>query len=543
MHKRKNKKRSYLQYSIRISDMNLTLKIKYNKSANLIFTEEFLLEDSTPTKTKSKYQYNLKTIRFRRFLKFKPGFITRIQIKQNKSSHNYYDFFVNQKLLDLIINFERQEDSHSKIRKFDEIRIAFEKEISNLIENYPPLLINCAEAIGMTDFLTSKGDDFKDKKYFMKEFLDLIELSEKEKINVINYLQNLSDDFGFYSNGIFLVPTWITEEHYNRIRRDFSFRRKRNTAAIWKYILADLIDNVIKTSYNKIEIFEEKITSRTRKIFNEAKIRQKFIDKGVQCVPAPICVDQEFFKNGAVVFDFAEGIHSDYQDESTIKKMARNLADIHNVEYEIIPDGLEQMKKNHQFLKKTMNHIEVDYPHLMNPSISKAFSLAQEEYEVLIDDNKELFPFGISGILHGDLGGHFITDSQGKLWLVDWENSEYGDIVEEICTFVFYSGMGEDLRKAFFNEYKIHFPPASDLDFKKLGYFYIFPMPALNLCWGMDQLDTNLIHKLEPERKLVDINKSAKNWKNSFTETTSDLIEEGVNELTLKLINEYNLCL
>ncbi|MCG3220021.1 MAG: hypothetical protein H7641_01470, partial [Candidatus Heimdallarchaeota archaeon] len=235
--------------------------------------------------------------------------------------------------------------------------------------------------------------------------------------------------------------------------------------------------------------------------------------------------------------------HSDYRDESTIKKMARNVADIHNVEYEIIADGLEQMRKNHQALKKTMNHIKVDYPHLMNSKISEAFSLALDEYETLIDENKSSFPFGISGILHGDLGGHFITDSKDKVWLVDWENSEYGDIVEEVCTFIFYSDIEENLRKIFFDEYKNHFTPASDLDFERIGYFYIFPMPAFNLCWGMDQLDTNLVYKLEPERKLVDVNKSAKNWKNYFTETAANLIEEGINELTLKLVNEFNLCL
>ena len=81
------------------------------------------------------------------------------------------------------------------------------------------------------------------------------------------------------------------------------------------------------------------------------------------------------------------------------------------------------------------------------------------------------------------------------------------------------------------------------VDLEELGYFYVFPIPAYNVCWGLDQLDTNLVNKLEPERKLVDINKSAKNWRNFFTETTADLIEEGVNELTLNLVNEYNLCL
>ena len=103
--------------------------------------------------------------------------------------------------------------------------------------------------------------------------------------------------------------------------------------------------------------------------------------------------------------------------------------------------------------------------------------------------------------------------------------------------------MENDSRKIFFDEYKSHFPLASDLDLEILGYFYAFPIPAYNVCWGLDQLDTNLVHKLELERKLLDVNISAKNWKKYFTETTAVLIEEGVNELTLRLVNEYNLCL
>ncbi len=336
------------------------------------------------------------------------------------------------------------------------------------------------------------------------------------------------------------IPPKTVEEPASRLFkernekiREMSFLGRGEASAVFKIITEN------NTYALKTALYPE----RTQKILNEAKIRQNFIDKGVQCVPAPRYSDQQFFKNGAVVFDFAEGVHSDYNDVETVKKMALCLADIHNVEYEIIPDGLDQMKKNHQFLKKIMSHIETDYPHLMNAKISEAFSLAQEEYEELLDENKELFCLGISGILHGDLGGHFVTDPSGKVWLVDWENSEYGDIVEEISTFIFYSGMKEELQKVFFIEYKTHFPPARDLDMEKLGYFYVFPIPAFNVCWGIDQLHTNLIHKLEPERKLVDINKSAKNWKNSFSESTASLIEEGVNDLTLKLINEHNLCL
>lgn len=282
---------------------------------------------------------------------------------------------------------------------------------------------------------------------------------------------------------------------------------------------------------------------RTQKILNEAKIRRMFIDKGVTCVPAPIFTDQEFFINGAVVFEYAEGVNSNYQDESTIRKMAQSLAEIHTVDYKIIPDGYEQMKNNHQFLKKSMNHIKNDYPHLVNPAITEAFSLALDEYEKKIDENRELFPFGISGIMHGDLGGHFLTDSNGKVWLVDWENSEYGDLIEEVSTFIFSGDISVEMRKMFFDEYKANFTPASEIDLERIGYFYIFPQPAYNVCWGIDQLHTNLIHKLEPERKLVDIKSSAENWKKFFSESAASMILEGVNEMTLQITTEYKLCM
>ena len=326
--------------------------------------------------------------------------------------------------------------------------------------------------------------------------------------------------------------TQLLKEHNERIM-NIEFLGRGEASAVFKIVTE-------KTIYAlKTALYPE----RTQKILNEAKIRTKFIDKGVECVPAANFTDQEYFKNGAVIFDYAEGEHSDYHDEATIKKIARNLASIHSVEYDVIQDGFKQMKKNHQFLRKTMNHIETDYPNLLNDKISKAFSFALDEYETIINENKDLFPFGLSGIMHGDLGGHFITDTNGKVWLVDWENSEYGDLIEEVCTFIFESDINTDMRDVFFKEYKAHFTPASGLNFEEIGYFYIFPIPAYNVCWGIDQLNTNLFYKLEPERKLFDIRKSAENWKRFFTESTSLLILEGVLELTDKLKEKHNLSL
>ena len=169
--------------------------------------------------------------------------------------------------------------------------------------------------------------------------------------------------------------TQLFEEQNEKII-DISFLGRGEASAVFKIV----------TEYSSYALKTALYPERTRKILNEAKIRQNFIDNGVQCVPAPRFTDQQYFKNGAVVFDYAEGEHSDYQDEAIVKKIAENLASIHNVKYEIIPDGFKQIKKKHQFLKKTMDHIVTDYPHLINTSISRAFSLALDEYESKIKE-------------------------------------------------------------------------------------------------------------------------------------------------------------
>ena len=80
----------------------------------------------------------------------------------------------------------------------------------------------------------------------------------------------------------------------------------------------------------------------------------------------------------------------------------------------------------------------------------------------------------------------------------------------------------------FYNEYQNHFPPAREIDIDKLSEFYYSPTPAFNICWGIDQLDMNIIQNLEPERKLRDLAKSAENWKKYFSKQASSLIVEGI---------------
>ena len=116
-------------------------------------------------------------------------------------------------------------------------------------------------------------------------------------------------------------------------------------------------------------------------------------------------------------------------------------------------------------------------------------------------------------------------------------NSEYGDIVEEICFFVFNIDIKDNLQDFFYQEYQKYFQPSSKLNFKKMGEFYLKVVPIFNVCWGIDQLHTNLIHKLEPERKLKDIMSSARNWGLFFSESTTSMIIQGVKQMTAKLTN------
>lgn len=274
---------------------------------------------------------------------------------------------------------------------------------------------------------------------------------------------------------------------------------------------------------------------RTQKVLNEAKIRTEFIAKGLPFVPAPRYEDQEFFTNGAVLYDYIAGNQTTFDSRDQLHQMARNLAAIHKLDFQIIQNGTDQIYGFYRNLKNTIASLQSRYPHLMNPNIKDAFTKALEEFKLLIDNNLALFPIGLSGNLHGDLSNNFITDPHGKLWLIDWENSEYGDIVEEVCTFVFDNDITGDLRKYFFDEYQKYFHPVAELNLEAMGTFYIRVVPVFNICWGIDQLNTNLVYKMEPERKLRDLASSAQNWGSFFSESTTTLMIQGIARLTAYL--------
>ncbi|QEE17577.1 aminoglycoside phosphotransferase family protein [Promethearchaeum syntrophicum] len=282
----------------------------------------------------------------------------------------------------------------------------------------------------------------------------------------------------------------------------------------------------------KMALFPE----RTMKVLNEAKIREDFLFQGLKFLTHPIYIDEDIIPNGAVIYDYIEGEMAIFKDKKIISQMARYLAKIHNLDYKIIPNGFQHILSFFQNLNDTIQSIKNRYSNLMNDSIKSAFAAALAEYHTLLQDNQDIFTHGITSILHGDLSNNFILDHHGKLWLIDWENSEYGDCLEEVSNFVFDNDLEAKFRDYFFAEYQKHFSPATSLNLEKIAPFYVMVIPVFNICWGIDQLSTNLQYKLEPERKLRDLALSAQNWIKFFTESTATFIIEGISKLKSHLI-------
>ena len=277
----------------------------------------------------------------------------------------------------------------------------------------------------------------------------------------------------------------------------------------------------------KMALFPE----RAQKVLNEAKIREEFLHQGLKFLTPALHIDQEFLPNGAVIYEYIEGKMTVFNDKLVLIQIARYLAEIHNLNYKINPNGFQHIMSFFQSLEDTIQSIKNRYSNLMNDSIQSAFNSVLAEFHTLIQDNRKLFTHGITSILHGDLSNNFILDPHGKLWLIDWENSEYGDCLEEISYFLFDNNLDKESREFFFTEYQKHFSTAEGLNLEKIAPFYVMVIPVFNICWGIDQLSTNLQYKLEPERKLQDLVIFVQNWKKFFTESTNSLMIEGIIQL------------
>jgi len=291
----------------------------------------------------------------------------------------------------------------------------------------------------------------------------------------------------------------------------------------------------VKTDQGTYALKTALYPKRKDKVLREAQFRTFFIEKELTCIPHPIHIDSEIFPNGAVIYEYAEGSKPDFISKEILIQFAQIIGKIHKIDFEIISDGYTQIQNMVQSLEKTINSIKTRYPHLLNSLIEKAFANAVEEYKQKISDKQDLFTIGINAQLHGDLSDNYVVDKNGKIWLIDWENSERGDVLDELCWFLFVNDVKPENHSLFFQEYQKSFPSAQKINIEKLTGFYFAVTPVFNICWGIDQLDMNIKQKLEPDRKLRDLAHSANNWSEFYSETTTSLIIKGIETLKQKL--------
>jgi len=72
----------------------------------------------------------------------------------------------------------------------------------------------------------------------------------------------------------------------------------------------------------KMALFPE----RTQKVLNEAKIREEFLQQGLNFLTTPLHIDQKIISNGAVIYDYIEGEMTLFKDKEVISlKYSQNF--------------------------------------------------------------------------------------------------------------------------------------------------------------------------------------------------------------------------
>ncbi|MHA2089178.1 MAG: phosphotransferase family protein, partial [Promethearchaeota archaeon] len=143
------------------------------------------------------------------------------------------------------------------------------------------------------------------------------------------------------------------------------------------------------------------------------------------------------------------------------------------------------------------------------------------------------FTHGLIGLCHDDVASNLIIDPNEKIWLVDWENSCIGDIVDEIVSTTFGLNLDKKLSQYFYNSYQEVFPPAKNINFLEIGDIYLEMGPIYDICWGLDFLDTNLKRGLQPEFYFNEIKKQLIEIKSKFSSKTYDYFEKGIKNINI----------
>ncbi|MHA1977646.1 MAG: hypothetical protein ACW98F_10370 [Candidatus Hodarchaeales archaeon] len=252
---------------------------------------------------------------------------------------------------------------------------------------------------------------------------------------------------------------------------------------------------------------------RSKKVKNEAKIRCDLIAKDLTFIPSALHVDEEVFRNGAVVFDFITGNPPDFTKKENLSQLAKNLSELHSLDLQIIPDGFALIEESFNCLKNLIEFSLQEYNYLINKTFERGLKQSLEGIWNFIQGKKHRFQLGLKSQIHANLNDNCIQDETGKIWLIDWETAHIGDTIDEIIYFPFDMKLPLDCERFFYQEYKLFFEPARNIDFLFSKRLYLSLFPIYNICWSLDFLNSYLINNLDYKRKffsLLEVIRSAK---------------------------------
>jgi len=272
---------------------------------------------------------------------------------------------------------------------------------------------------------------------------------------------------------------------------------------------------------------------RTEKVIGEFSMRNKMINLGLDFVPKSLWIDRNIFENGAVIFDYIDGISPDFTKKQNLYKLAQVLSKIHIHNLKRIPDGYQVFQDHFKYFKGLVLKISTKYDHIVNVDIKKGMKLALSELNQSFTAKRSKFTHGLIGLCHDDVASNCIIDPKEKIWLVDWENSCVEDIVEEIVYTTFDLDLNKTLKTYFIDSYQESFPQSKNINFLEIGEIYLEMVPIFNICWGIDFLDVNLRRNLQPEFYVNEIKKSVKGLKHKFSPETYKYFERGIRNLNI----------
>ena len=276
----------------------------------------------------------------------------------------------------------------------------------------------------------------------------------------------------------------------------------------------------------KIAMYPERRT----KVLGEFEIRKSMIERGFDFIPPPHWIDDEIFPNGAAIFTYIEGkaLERDRQpEEETLSKIAAILADLHTLDLQVVADGFRMAEELMERVGVLVRKTENEYPSLVGRELRDGIRRAFDEINQKLLEYRNVFSIGLIGRCHDDVAGNVVVGDDGRLWLVDWENSCVEDIVEEMVSVAHELGLPENSTRFLFDRYKTLFGPARDIDFPAMSRAYHLPTPICNICYSIDFLDVNLRWNIEPMKYADELVRVAESTKALLSPSISELLIQG----------------